>query len=188
MASFTALSRRWPLPAVSALPRLSSSITAPQRQIQVWLGTLPPRMLDLLTVVYLMKYRVRPLHLLGGLGCAFTLVGLVLIGVLTVIIVFADQHLPAWHVGLWLLPMTLVIIGSVFVAIGLLAEALLAQTLPDAPQPPWRNGSISIPNQPLTQFVLFRIDTSHDAAVFVPAHPGRRLSEFQRQNVWVLYV
>jgi glycosyltransferase involved in cell wall biosynthesis len=99
-------------------------------------------MLDLLTVVYLMKYRARPLHLMGGLGCMFTLVGLVLIGVLTAIVVSAGSPLPAWHVGLWLLPLALVIIGPVFIATGLLAEALLAHTLSNNPQPPvaeWLN-------------------------------------------------
>lgn len=89
--------------------------------------------LDLMTVVYLTRYRFRPLHLFGGLGIAFILIGLLFaIGLSCYRTVFhADFSL-----FLNLITMSLLVCGPLLFACGLLAENLLHISFAQMPTPP----------------------------------------------------
>lgn len=91
--------------------------------------------LDLLTVVYLTKYRARPLHLFGGIGLGLIVFSIALGALLSLRLTFY-QPPPAWHFLMWLLDAALFTLGSVFFAIGLLAEGALAATFRQLPPPP----------------------------------------------------
>jgi len=93
-------------------------------------------LLDLITVTYITRYSRRPLQLFGGLGAAFTLIGLALGAVLSPYLTIAGIKPPAWHFFMWLLALALIVLGPLFIALGLLAEAQLASTLPHLPPPP----------------------------------------------------
>jgi glycosyltransferase involved in cell wall biosynthesis len=96
----------------------------------------PGSLLDLITVAYLTRYRYRPLHLFGGIGTGFTLIGLALGAVLSPYLTIAGIDPPAWHFFMWLLALALIVLGPLFIALGLLAEAQLASAFPRLPPPP----------------------------------------------------
>ncbi|HEX2951970.1 MAG TPA: glycosyltransferase family 2 protein [Armatimonadota bacterium] len=89
---------------------------------------------DLLTVVYITKYRTRPLHLLGNWALGSVLVGIIFgVGLST----YLNFMRPTtWHYFLWLITGSLLTIGPLLLAIGLIAEGNLASTLHNVPQPP----------------------------------------------------
>lgn len=92
-------------------------------------------LLDLCTVIYITKYRFRPLHLLGGIGFGCLLLGIVMMLALEIVII-ALKVLPGWQFLFWMLDIALLIIGPVFIGLGLLAEGQLAagfRRLPPAP-------------------------------------------------------
>ena len=80
--------------------------------------------LDLLTVTFMGRYRHRPLHLFGGLGIAFGLVGFVILGYLTVIKILGSSigERPLLTLGV-----LLVVVGIQFVSLGLLSELITSQ-------------------------------------------------------------
>jgi glycosyltransferase involved in cell wall biosynthesis len=92
--------------------------------------------MDLLTVAYIMRYRFRPSHLFGGLGVGFMLVGLIFGAALSPFLTISTLHPPAWHFFMWLLVTVCLIIGPVFMGLGVIAEALLAATVHQLPPPP----------------------------------------------------
>ncbi|MHB0939743.1 MAG: glycosyltransferase family 2 protein [Armatimonadota bacterium] len=96
----------------------------------------PHGLLDLFTVAYLTKYRFHPLRYFGGLGSGFLLVGLALGAVLSPYLTITTIEPPQWHFFMWLLALALVILGPLFIALGVVAEAQLASTLPSLPPPP----------------------------------------------------
>jgi glycosyltransferase involved in cell wall biosynthesis len=76
---------------------------------------------DLLTIVFLGRYRHRPLHLFGGVGAASSLAGLVILLWLTV------EKIGGAGIGgrpLLLLGVLLVVVGVQFLSIGLIGEML----------------------------------------------------------------
>jgi glycosyltransferase involved in cell wall biosynthesis len=76
---------------------------------------------DLLTIVFLGRYRQRPLHLFGGVGVSACLAGVVILGYLTV-----DKIGGAGIGGrpLLLLGVLLVVVGVQFLSLGLIGEML----------------------------------------------------------------
>jgi len=92
--------------------------------------------MDLLTVAFLTKYRYRPLHAFGGLGVVLTLIGLVLGAVMSPFLTVSTWSPPAWHFIFWLLATALLVLGPLLIAMGVLAESLLANTFPLLPPPP----------------------------------------------------
>ena len=76
---------------------------------------------DLLTIVFLGRYRHRPLHLFGGVGVTAAFVGVVILGYLTVV------KIGGAGIGerpLLLLGVLLVVVGVQFLSIGLIGEML----------------------------------------------------------------
>jgi len=97
----------------------------------------PHGFLDLLTVAYLTKYRFRPLQLFGGIGISLMLVGLALGAVLSLYLTIPGiAPPPYWHFVMWLIALILLVLGPVFIALGVLAEAQLATAMPGLPPPP----------------------------------------------------
>ena len=77
--------------------------------------------LDLLTVTFMGRYRHRPLHLFGGLGLLFSLIGSVILVYLTVV------KLPGHAIGqrpLLLLGVLLVVVGIQLLSLGLISELI----------------------------------------------------------------
>jgi glycosyltransferase involved in cell wall biosynthesis len=76
---------------------------------------------DLLTIVFMGRYRHRPLHLFGGLGVTASLAGVAILGYLTV-----DKIRGAGIGGrpLLLLGVLLVVVGIQFLSLGLIGEML----------------------------------------------------------------
>ncbi len=75
--------------------------------------------LDLLTILFIGRFRHRPMHLFGGLGLLFVLAGLVISAYLTVLKILGEG------IGdrpLLLLAVLLVILGVQFIVMGLIAE------------------------------------------------------------------
>jgi len=77
---------------------------------------------DLFTIVFLNKFRKRPLHLFGSFGLISFLVGLVMNLVLAYQRIFADKYLS--NRPLLFLAVMLVIVGVQFISIGLLGEMI----------------------------------------------------------------
>jgi len=76
---------------------------------------------DLLTIVFMGRYRHRPLHLFGGIGLTASLSGGVILGYLTVI------KIGGARIGdrpLLLLGVLLVVVGIQFLSLGLIGEML----------------------------------------------------------------
>ena len=79
---------------------------------------------DLLTIVFLGRYRNRPLHLFGGVGLIASLVGVAILAYLTVLKVQGEA------IGgrpLLLLGVLLVVVGIQFLSLGLIGEMLTSQ-------------------------------------------------------------
>jgi len=77
---------------------------------------------DLFTVIFLHKFRKRPLHLFGSLGLFSFLVGLIINLVLAYQRIFAEKYLS--NRPLLFLAVMLVIVGIQFISIGLLGEMI----------------------------------------------------------------
>jgi glycosyltransferase involved in cell wall biosynthesis len=77
--------------------------------------------LDLFTVLLLVRFRFRPLHLFGGLGLVFMLLGL---GVMTYLSVLWFQGEPIGHRPLLLFGVLAFLTGAQGIAIGLIAEMI----------------------------------------------------------------
>ena len=79
---------------------------------------------DLLTIVFMGRYRYRPLHLFGGVGLTASLAGVAILGYLTVI------KVGGAGIGgrpLLLLGVLLVVVGIQFLSLGLIGEMLTSQ-------------------------------------------------------------
>jgi glycosyltransferase involved in cell wall biosynthesis len=76
---------------------------------------------DLLTVMLITRYRARPLHLFGGVGLVFALIGFLCLAYLTVIW-FMGQGIG--HRPLLLLGVLLMLVGVQLVSTGLLGEMI----------------------------------------------------------------
>lgn len=88
---------------------------------------------DLLTVVFLTRYRHRPLHLFGGAGLLCLFFGLVL-GLLISTFQLVTYRPP--YLLLTGITFSLITMGPLLVAVGLLAESLLASTFRAMAPPP----------------------------------------------------
>jgi glycosyltransferase involved in cell wall biosynthesis len=80
---------------------------------------------DLLTITFLTRYRKRPLHLFGGLGVFFFIVGFAISLFLAIQKIFYDANLS--NRPLLFLGVLLIIVGIQFISIGLLGEMITAQ-------------------------------------------------------------
>ena len=78
--------------------------------------------LDLFTVVFLHKFKRRPLHLFGSFGLILLLLGLIIDGILAFQRIFANKYLS--NRPLLFLGVLLVIVGIQFISIGLLGEMI----------------------------------------------------------------
>jgi dolichol-phosphate mannosyltransferase len=79
---------------------------------------------DLLTIVFMGRYRSRPLHLFGGVGVAAALAGVAILAYLTV------EKIGGAGIGgrpLLLLGVLLVVVGIQFLSLGLIGEMLTSQ-------------------------------------------------------------
>ncbi len=79
-------------------------------------------LLDLFTVVFLHRFKKRPLHLFGSIGLVTFLVGLLLNGILAYQRIFEKAYLS--NRPLLFLAVLLVIVGGQFISIGLLGEMI----------------------------------------------------------------
>ncbi|MCA9592871.1 MAG: glycosyltransferase family 2 protein [Myxococcales bacterium] len=86
-------------------------------------------LMDLLTVVFLMKYERRPAHFFGGIGGATLLLGVVICGYLAVIW-FGGQSIG--HRPLLSLGVLLIVVGVQILATGMIAE-LMVHSRADVP-------------------------------------------------------
>lgn len=77
--------------------------------------------LDLLTILFLTRYRRRPLHLIGGLGLLMGATGFTILSYLTALWFLGT---PIGHRPLLFLGMLLVLVAGQFFTFGLLAEML----------------------------------------------------------------
>ncbi len=94
---------------------------------------IPRGFFDLLTVVYITKYRMRPLHFLGGVGLLSFFFG-VIGGLLLSTWSWCTHSYP--YLLLDMLDIALLCIGPVLVGVGLTAEGQLAATFQQTPPPP----------------------------------------------------
>ena len=78
--------------------------------------------LDLFTVVFLHKFKKRPLHLFGSIGMILFLLGLAMNGLLAYQRIFENKYLS--NRPLLFLGVLLVIVGIQFISIGLLGEMI----------------------------------------------------------------
>ncbi len=78
--------------------------------------------LDLITVVFIGRYQYRPLHLFGGLGAAFTVVGL-MIGVYLTILRLSGEAIG--QRPLLFLGVLLIVVGVQLLTLGLLGQMLV---------------------------------------------------------------
>lgn len=95
---------------------------------------IPKGLMDLLTVVFLTRFRYRPQHLLGGLGSLSCLVGiLVLLGLCLAWIwtrVFAFDHPLHLHErAMFYFAILMILAGLHLVGVGLLAELVVANSV-----------------------------------------------------------
>ena len=77
--------------------------------------------LDLLTVTFMGRYRHRPLHLFGGLGLLFSLIGTVILVYLTVVKILGHA---IGQRPLLLLGVLLVVVGIQLLSLGLISELI----------------------------------------------------------------
>lgn len=86
-------------------------------------GRVPHVLLDLLFLKFILSYSLRPLHLFGGGGFLFLIVG----GLACLEVSYAKlvHHVPAADRPLLLLGVLLVLVGMVLITLGILAELLV---------------------------------------------------------------
>lgn len=89
---------------------------------------------DLITVVYITKYRFRPLHLFGSAGLGLLAVGLLLLACLS--IPLNMERAPVWQYPFWWLSSALCVVGPILIGMGILAEGQLANGFRAQPLPP----------------------------------------------------
>jgi glycosyltransferase involved in cell wall biosynthesis len=91
---------------------------------------------DLFTVLYVTRFRFRPLHWFGtfALGCLFA--ALILAAAFSPYLTTNFLNPPKWHFMGWLLVTALFTMAPILFAIGLVAEGQLATTLAQQPAPP----------------------------------------------------
>lgn len=89
--------------------------------------------LDLMTVVYLTRYRFRPLHLFGGTGIAFVLIGLIFGAAIST---YRHANEEDFSLLLTLITISLLVCGPLLFACGLLAESNLHQNFQQMQPPP----------------------------------------------------
>jgi len=82
---------------------------------------------DLLTVLFLSRYTRRPLHLFGGVGAIFFILGFAIEAYLTVLKIGFGQLIHLRY-PLFFLGILLMIVGAQFVSIGLLGEMLASSS------------------------------------------------------------
>jgi len=78
--------------------------------------------IDLVTVVFVTRYIKRPMHFFGFLGALSSLVGLIILGYLTVLWL---QGIPLSNRPMLFLGMLLIIVGVQLFAVGLLGEVIV---------------------------------------------------------------
>ncbi|MBK1612831.1 glycosyltransferase [Rubrivivax gelatinosus] len=88
--------------------------------------------LDLLLIVFVLRYRQRPLHAFGGLGLALATPGLAMLGYLVVLKLLGETigQRPLLMAGTML-----VLVGLQFVAVGLISEMLVRIYYEKGPRP-----------------------------------------------------
>ena len=89
---------------------------------------------DLMTVVYITKYRFRPLHLFGSIGLGLLALGLLMLFCLSLPVIF--ERAPLWQYTFWWLASGMCVIGTLSIGLGLLAEGQLAGGFHAQPLPP----------------------------------------------------
>jgi glycosyltransferase involved in cell wall biosynthesis len=94
---------------------------------------IPKGLLDLLTVVFLTRFRYRPQHLLGGLGGAICGIGIVVLFALIVgwawtRLAGTSEPLNLHERALFYLSILMIIVGIQFFGVGLLAELVVANS------------------------------------------------------------
>lgn len=104
--------------------------------------------LDLMTVVYLTRYRFRPLHLFGGIGIAAILIGLLFATSLSTYRTLAHDDLSLF---LNFITIALLVCGPLLFACGLLAENML------------HNGFSQLPPPPIAEVINFSADEVKNA-------------------------
>ncbi len=77
--------------------------------------------LDLLTVTFMGRYRHRPLHLFGGLGLSFSLIGSIILVYLTIVKILGHA---IGQRPLLLLGVLLVVVGIQLLSLGLISELI----------------------------------------------------------------
>ena len=80
---------------------------------------------DLLTIVFMGRYRQRPLHLFGGVGLTTSIVGVAILAYLTVLKLGEGARIG--DRPLLLLGVLLVVVGIQFLSLGLIGEMLTSQ-------------------------------------------------------------
>jgi len=99
---------------------------------------IPKGFMDLLTVVFLTRFRYRPQHLLGGLGGASCLAGTIVLAGLCLAWIWTrilpyDPPLHLHERALFYFAILLVLVGLQLVGVGLLAELVVANSHPTRP-------------------------------------------------------
>ena len=80
-------------------------------------------LLDLMTVLSITRYTMKPLHLFGGIGALLVMLGLIVDGYLACLRLFTGSI--QGHYPLLMLGTILLMVGTQFVSTGLLAEMIL---------------------------------------------------------------
>ena len=88
------------------------------------LKRIPKGFFDLLTVLFLTKYRKRPMHFFAGIGSLFIFCGILLLAGLTTLHFFPIIEIPRLSCGI--AGGLCVFTGIIFTALGLLGELLVA--------------------------------------------------------------
>lgn len=89
---------------------------------------------DLMTVVYITKYRFRPLHLFGSAGLGLLALGLLLLACLSIPLNLGRS--PVWQYPFWWLSSAFCVVGPTLIGLGILAEGQLANGFQAQPLPP----------------------------------------------------
>jgi glycosyltransferase involved in cell wall biosynthesis len=101
--------------------------------------------LDLLLIVFVLRYRQRPLHAFGGLGLSLATPGVAILAYLLVLKLFGEDigQRPLLMAGTML-----VLVGLQFVVAGLISEMLVRIYHEDGPRPQYHVRSTRAPGEP----------------------------------------